>query len=94
MSEPILILGASGSGKSRSVKDLDPKTTLLISVDGKRPPFGMKEWGRLSKENPEGSFTIPKRDDPYKYVKGSILQGLKTGKKTFIIDDSPILDGQ
>jgi hypothetical protein len=91
MSEPILILGSSGSGKSRSLKSLDPKTTLLISVDGKRPPFSMKEWGRLTKENPEGSFTIPNRDDPYKYVKGSILQGAKTGKKTFVIDDSQFL---
>ena len=91
MSEPILILGASGSGKSRSVKDLDPSTTLLISVDGKRPPFPLKGWDRLSKEKPNGSFTIPKRDDPYRYVKGSIIQGVKSGKKTFIIDDSQFL---
>lgn len=34
-----MILGKSGTGKSSSVKGLDPKETVVINVLGKRLPF-------------------------------------------------------
>lgn len=39
MANVIMILGKSGTGKSTSVKGLDPKETVVINVLGKRLPF-------------------------------------------------------
>lgn len=39
MAEVIGIVGPSGSGKSRSIKTLDPKETIIIAVDSKGLPF-------------------------------------------------------
>ena len=39
MSSTILLLGGSGSGKSASLRNLDPKETFLISILGKPLPF-------------------------------------------------------
>ena len=39
MSNTILIIGESGSGKSTSLRNLDPKTTFIINVIGKNLPF-------------------------------------------------------
>lgn len=39
MSNFVICLGASGSGKSTSIKSLDPKETVVINVLGKRLPF-------------------------------------------------------
>lgn len=38
-SSPILIIGGSGAGKSRSIKNLPPENTFLINVMGKDLPF-------------------------------------------------------
>ena len=39
MSELIIIIGDSGTGKSTSLRNLDPKETIIINVGGKRLPF-------------------------------------------------------
>ncbi len=39
MSNSLLILGESGTGKSTSLRNLDPKTTFIINVLGKSLPF-------------------------------------------------------
>ncbi len=39
MSNPLLIIGKPGSGKSSSLINLDPSTTFVISVIGKSLPF-------------------------------------------------------
>ena len=39
MSNIIMLLGKSGTGKSTSIKGLDPKETVVINVLGKRLPF-------------------------------------------------------
>jgi len=39
MSTPVLIMGKSGTGKSRAIGSLDPATTFLINVIGKDLPF-------------------------------------------------------
>lgn len=42
MSTPILVIGKSGSGKSRSIVNLDSKKTFIINVNGKDLPI--KGW--------------------------------------------------
>ena len=39
MANCCIILGKSGTGKSTSIKGLDPKETIVINVLGKRLPF-------------------------------------------------------
>lgn len=91
MSEPILILAGSGSGKTFSVRTMEPSTTMLISVDGKRPPFSMKEWSPFTKDNLAGSFYSPKRNNLYGSTRGAMAKAVENGKKSIIIDDSQFL---
>lgn len=39
MSNLVLIMGESGSGKSTSIKSLNPKETVVFNILGKRLPF-------------------------------------------------------
>jgi hypothetical protein len=91
MSEPVLLLGASGSGKSTAMRNLDPNKTFIVSIDGKRPPFSMKDWPKMTAENKGGSFYIPKRENVYGTVKASIDIAVKEDKKIIIVDDSQFL---
>jgi len=45
MSTPVLIIGESGSGKSTSIRNLDPKETFIINVLDKPLPF--KGWKKM-----------------------------------------------
>ena len=58
MSQEILIIGESGSGKSTSLEKLDPKSTFLINVAKKPMPFRSwkKNYSLLTKENPTGNY--------------------------------------
>ena len=88
MSESILILGGSGNGKSYSLRNLDPKKSMIVSVDGKRLPFKMKEWGKFSSDNLDGSFYIPPKENLYGCVKGAMKKAAELGKKIIVVDDS------
>lgn len=44
MSIPIMVLGQSGTGKSTSLRNMNPATTLLIQVVSKPLPFRSKNW--------------------------------------------------
>lgn len=59
MAEVIGIVGPSGSGKSRSIKTLDPKETVIIAVDSKGLPFPgwKKDYTSLTaKEFDKGNY--------------------------------------
>jgi len=90
MAELTLLLGKSGSGKSASLRNLDPTKTLAVSVDGKKFPFRMKGWDRLTKDTPKGSFYVPseKGAKAYKQIMGATEEAIKNGKKIVVIDDS------
>lgn len=54
MADKILIIGESGSGKSRATKTIDPKTTFFINSIGKSLPYkgwkgGYKLWNPSDK---------------------------------------------
>jgi len=44
MAKGILVVGSSGSGKSTSGRNLDPKETFWINVQGKPLPFDDKGY--------------------------------------------------
>ena len=77
MAIPILIIGKSGSGKSASMRNLDPKRVALINVLGKPLPF-------------RGKFTQIVTDD-YSKVAASIASASKNGRDIIIIDDAGYL---
>ena len=58
MAQEILIIGESGSGKSNSFENLDPKSTFIVNVGKKPMPFRgwKKNYTTLSKENPRGNY--------------------------------------
>lgn len=77
-----LILGHSGSGKTTSLRNLDPNETLLIQVVKKSLPFRSKDWQDCNKDNPNGSvlYTGPNFD--------KIINAMnRTKKKVVVIDD-------
>lgn len=54
MAELIGVVGNSGSGKSTSIRNLDPKSTFIINVAGKPLPIkNYKNNYKLLKQNPE-----------------------------------------
>lgn len=50
MSIAALILGESGTGKSTSLRNMNPAETLLIQTISKPLPFRNKEWKPLSRD--------------------------------------------
>jgi hypothetical protein len=61
----VTILGQSGTGKSTSIRNLDPKTTAIISTDGKPLPIKgaskFKALVRLDDGKPEAMMALLKR---------------------------------
>ena len=87
MSNLILVIGESGTGKSTSIETLDPKETFIIQVVQKPLPFRgfKKNYPIFSKENPKGNRVIAK--DHTWILKA--LQSIEINKsiKTVVVDD-------
>jgi len=58
MSTVTMILGQSGTGKSTSLRNLDPSQTLLIQAIKKPLPFKSGSWKPVTKDNPAGSIFV------------------------------------
>tara|TARA_R110000796_G_scaffold4415_2_gene17097 strand:+ start:1276 stop:1959 length:684 start_codon:yes stop_codon:yes gene_type:complete len=58
MANSILVIADSGTGKSTSVRHLNPDETFLINIANKPLPFkGWKsQYKQISKENPKGNL--------------------------------------
>lgn len=81
MSLATMVLGESGTGKSTSLRNLDPAHTLLIQTVKKPLPFRSKDWKPATKENPQGSVFVT--DDS-----STIVAAMKrTQKEVIVIDD-------
>lgn len=84
MSNLVLIMGESGSGKSTSIKSLDPKETVVFNILGKRLPFK----GSAASYNEENK-NLFKVDDWQTVV--NYLNGISNGApnvKNIVLDDA------
>ena len=94
MSDPIMVIGRSGSGKSRSLINLNPESTFLIQAIRKSLPFkGWREkWKEISQENKTGNLLISDdADEIRKYLVG--ISSRRPEIKTIIIDDAQYIMG-
>ena len=83
MANCCIILGKSGTGKSTSIKTLNPKETIVINVLGKRLPF--KGSGSLYNKENKNHFIV----DNYQQLI-TLLQQIDAGcpnVKNVILDD-------
>lgn len=82
MSIATMILGQSGTGKSASMRNLDPAHTLLIQAVKKPLPFRSDGWGWFDKEkNPSGNIFVT--DQAAQIIK--LMRGTK--RDVIVIDD-------
>lgn len=81
MSIATMILGESGTGKTYSLRNLDPTNTLLIQSVKKPLPFRSGGWGYLSKENPGGNVLV---SDDWIFIINTMK---KTRRTVIILDD-------
>lgn len=83
MGTPVFILGESGSGKSASLRNLNPEETIVIQAVKKRLPF-KNEWKPWDPQTKTGSIAVTDNS-------ARICIGLKSfpehGKKIIVIDD-------
>jgi len=88
MAQGVLIIGESGSGKSTSGRNLDPKETLWINVANKSLPFkGWKtKYTLFNKDHLDGNMSVKNKP-------GDIINVLKYVSekrpeiKTIVVDD-------
>lgn len=79
MSTPVAILGESGTGKSTSMRNLDPSKTLLIQAIQKPLPFKTEGWKRW--DGTSGNiFVTDKATDIETLMRN-------TKRKTIVLDD-------
>lgn len=83
-----MILGNSGSGKTTSLRNLNPVTTLLIQVEKKDLPFKPKGWKSFTSEDQTGSIFCSNK---YEMIKRVMADAADAGKKVIVVDDSNYL---
>ena len=74
MAEKVLIMGESGTGKSTSMRNLDPAKTAIVNPVGKPLPFR----GKFDMLN-----SVTDSKDIINYMKKQV----KAGKKILVVDD-------
>jgi hypothetical protein len=80
MSTAIMVIGESGTGKSTSLRNLNPQDVLLIQAVHKPLPFRSKEWLPANKQNPTGSVI-------HSDTAATIIQMMQRTKKPIIVID-------
>lgn len=81
MSTATMILGQSGTGKSTSLRNLNPTDVLLIQAVKKPLPFRSANWRKCNRADPEGSILVT---DNASVICGAMK---RTPKPIIVIDD-------
>lgn len=81
MSIATMVLGQSGTGKTTSLRNMQPAEVLLIQAVKKPLPFRAKEWVPCTKGNPQGSILVT---DIAATIVGAMQ---RTTKPIIVIDD-------
>lgn len=84
MANVCLILGKSGTGKSTSIKTLNPEETVVINVLGKRLPF--KGSNKLYNKDSKNMFHVDDYATIQQYI--SSISEKATNVKNIIVDDA------
>lgn len=83
MANVAIIMGKSGTGKSTSIKSLNPDETVIIGMLDKRLPFkGSKKMYNAERKN---LFFLEKHTDIINYLKN--ISDKATNVKNIVIDD-------
>ena len=77
MAQKTLVMGESGTGKSTSLRNLDPAITAIVNPVGKPLPFKSKN----------GKFTILNNETKSSNITAWMKGQAKAGKKILIVDD-------
>ena len=88
MSNAILILGESGTGKSSSIRTLPPNETFIINIIGKSLPFkgSSRNYTKLSADGLSGNYYCS--DNPSQVKKAIKLVNEKRPEiKYLVVDD-------
>lgn len=92
MANRMFILGSTGTGKSTSLRNLDPKETFILQCVDKELPFKgwKKKYSKISKENLEGNRGFTKN---YSSIMKQLnyINASRKEIKYIIIDDSNYL---
>lgn len=85
MAQAVLVIGESGSGKSTSIKTLNPEETFIYNVANKPLPF--RGWKKKYQYEGE-SMNMSKQNTPLGLANSIVnLLNVKPGIKNIIIDD-------
>lgn len=84
MGTATLILGESGTGKSTSLRNINPQQAILVKSVGKPLPFKSKGWLPWNKATKTGSVVV---SDDWLIIKRVISEAPTYGKQIVIIDD-------
>lgn len=77
MAQKILIMGESGTGKSTSLRNLDPEVTAVVNPVGKPLPF----------KSSNGKFSMLNNETKSSNITAWMRGQAKAGKKILIVDD-------
>lgn len=84
MSIMTMILGESGTGKTTSLRHLNPAKTLLIRSIAKPLPFRSTAWQPFHRDNPQGSiFTT----DHHAHICQVLNSNAAKSKEIIVLDD-------
>ncbi len=84
MGTATLILGESGTGKSTSMRNINPEEAILIKPIGKPLPFKSKDWLAWDARAKKGTVVTT---DKWDVIVAVIKRAHEYGKRIVIVDD-------